>query len=422
MPEPTPSYRGATLPTVSLDTAQAGPEQLREELVALLLREGSIQSPAVEAAVRRVPRHYFVPEVNVETAYANDAIDVVDVDGERISIASQPGAIAGMLEQDDIQPGHRVLEIGAGTGYNAALLATLAGTDGHVTTIDIHPDLVARTRSAMEKADIHNVEPILADGDAGHSPNAPYDRIVATVGSWDLSPAWFEQLADGGRLIIPLRIRGHSQRVVVFERRGDHLASVDTKLSIYMPMRGAAGYGRHEFDLEPGGRVRLALHTEQTAPSSLANALSGPSTTTWTGVGFEVGTPFTGMELWLACEFDTFCQMQADTDAADLGLISSAQRWGNMAVHSDDTVAYLHFQQAKTGEEDGPVVYEVGVTAHGENAQGLARSLADAIQAWDQQHRGDEPAFTAYPGGSVTAEPEGYMFDRPRTPFTVTWP
>ncbi|MGH3932646.1 MAG: hypothetical protein ACRDTF_22035 [Pseudonocardiaceae bacterium] len=93
---------------------------------------------SVEAAMRAVPRHLFIPDSPAERAYSNENIVTCrDAEGVAVSSASAPGVVAGMLEQLDVQPGHRVLEIGAGTGYNAALLAQLVGPAGQVTTVDI---------------------------------------------------------------------------------------------------------------------------------------------------------------------------------------------------------------------------------------------------------------------------------------------
>ena len=104
-----------------------------------------------------------------------------------------------MLGQLDAQPGDRVLEIGAGTGYNAALLAEHVGPDGIVTTIDIHPDVTAQARHAHDETGYSRVHVVTGDGALGDPGHAPYGKIIVTVGPWDLPPAWFDQLAPGGR-------------------------------------------------------------------------------------------------------------------------------------------------------------------------------------------------------------------------------
>src|SRR3954447_22853894 len=109
----------------------------RTALIAHLDRTGALHDDAVRAALLHVPRHLFLPDEPLERAYADDAIPTKIADGVAISSASQPAIVAVMLEQLALAPGMRVLEIGAGTGYNAALLRTLVGPHGQVTTVDI---------------------------------------------------------------------------------------------------------------------------------------------------------------------------------------------------------------------------------------------------------------------------------------------
>src|SRR5262245_20506986 len=110
--------------------------------------------------------------------------------GEVVSSSSQPEIMAIMLEQLDVRPGHRVLEIGAGTGYNAALLAHLVGGTGRVTAVDIDGDIVAAARVHLAAAGISGGQLVCADGWACVPEDGPYDRIVLTVGAHDISPAW----------------------------------------------------------------------------------------------------------------------------------------------------------------------------------------------------------------------------------------
>ena len=117
------------------------------------LRDHGLAGPArVEAAIRAAPRHLFIPDVTVERAYAQEAVVTRrDAAGVAVSSASAPGVVAGMLGQLDVRPGHRVLEIGAGPGYTAALLAHLAGPEGTVTTVDIDPDVASAARRAFRR-------------------------------------------------------------------------------------------------------------------------------------------------------------------------------------------------------------------------------------------------------------------------------
>jgi len=131
-----------------------------------------------------------------------------------------------------------VLEIGTGTGYNAALLAHAVGETGQVTTVDLDEDTAATARQRLGELGFDRVEVICADGNAGYLPNAPYDRVILTVGATDIEPAWYEQLTPDGRLVVPLALFGQVMRVVAFERRDGHLESVSTALCTFMMLRG----------------------------------------------------------------------------------------------------------------------------------------------------------------------------------------
>ena len=191
------------------EAAQA--EALRHGLVDELKAAGSIASKDVEAAFLAVPRHMFAPEVPLEAAYANDTVRTKrDEHGVTISSISAPWLQAVMLEQAQIRPGMRCLEIGSG-GYNAALMAELVGPGGEVTTVDIDADITDRARRYLPAAGYGQVHAVLADAEAGVAEHAPYDRILVTVGVWDIPPAWLDQLVEGGRLVVPLRMRGLSR-------------------------------------------------------------------------------------------------------------------------------------------------------------------------------------------------------------------
>src|SRR5262249_6156837 len=151
----------------------------------------------------------FLPGIPLQEAYADEPVYTKhDTTGARISAASQPKIVAMMLEQLQLKPGHRVLELGAGTGYNAALMATITGQTGHVTTIDVDDDLVENARKHLAATGITNVDVVLADGATGHPEAAPFDRVIATVGAFEVPTAWLNQLATSGRLVAPVRLAG----------------------------------------------------------------------------------------------------------------------------------------------------------------------------------------------------------------------
>lgn len=149
---------------------------LRDALVDDLLRRNILRSPRVAEAMRAVPRHPFAPWLSLEEAYADRAWIIPGTTPEAPATLSQPTAVALMLEGFDLAPGQRVLEIGAGTGYNAALMAHLVGPAGRVVTVDIEAQLAeaARERLRFDR----NVEVVHGDGACG------YPRSLPTTGSW----------------------------------------------------------------------------------------------------------------------------------------------------------------------------------------------------------------------------------------------
>jgi hypothetical protein len=161
--------------TTAADSARA--QSLRQSLVKELLAAGSITSPEVEAAFRAVPRHLFAPEAALEQAYADDIVRTKrDEHGVTVSSVSAPWLQAVMLEQAQIRPGMRCLEIGFG-GFNAALMAELVGPDGEVTTVDIDGDVTDRARRFLDRA--------VTDGSTWCSPTprAAYRSMHRTAGS-----------------------------------------------------------------------------------------------------------------------------------------------------------------------------------------------------------------------------------------------
>ncbi len=275
--------------------------RLRAAMVARLFDNGVLHDPAVAEAMASVPRHLFVPEVSPEEAYRDQAIPTKVVAGEAVSSSSQPAIMAIMLEQLDPRPGQRVLEIGAGTGYNAALLARLVGPSGSVVTVDIDEDLVEGARAHLAAAGLAGapIEVVCADGAWGWPPGAPYDRIILTVGASDLAPAWLEQLSPGGRLVLPLSVRG-VQQSVCFVWEGDHLVSLSLRDCGFMPLRGELVGPERRIPL-PGhpGVSLLVPDARDLDPEALARALAGPFEDRSTGIEAGGGS-LASLGRWLA--------------------------------------------------------------------------------------------------------------------------
>ena len=214
-------------------------EILHNRMVDQLLRQGFLRSPRLEEAFRAVPRHLFLPGVPLEVVYSGQAIPThFGPEGLATSSSSEPAIMAEMIDQLQLQPGDRVLEIGTGTGYNAAILAYLAGPEGDVTTIDIDADVVEEARGNLERAGFPHVRTVLGDGWIGVPEAAPYDRIVVTVGVWDLSPYWVEQLRTGGVLVAPLWLGAGVQASIAFCKGEARLRSLSVVPCGFMRMRG----------------------------------------------------------------------------------------------------------------------------------------------------------------------------------------
>ena len=214
--------------------------RLRRRLVRDLRRDGSLSDDRVAAAFATVPRHEFVPDQPKKDVYTDRAFITKQVDGVPTSSSSQPSIMALMLEQLDVAPGMRVLEIGAGTGYNAALLSALVGDDGHVTTVDIDVDTAEAAREHLRSAGCKRVEVLAVDGGFGHRDGAPYDRIIATAACWQIPQPWIEQLAEGGLIVLPFRLNG-AHVSLALRKHGDELLSVGAEMCGFMPLRGAFG-------------------------------------------------------------------------------------------------------------------------------------------------------------------------------------
>ncbi|MER5730716.1 hypothetical protein ABT084_20690 [Streptomyces sp. NPDC002138] len=233
--------------------------RLRERLVRHLNEARCINTPALQGVFTAVPRHAFLPEQPMERAYSDEAVATVcdEVTGRSMSSVSQPAMQALMLRWADPRLGHTVLEIGGG-GYNTALAAELVGPQGSVVCVEIDPYVHARTvRFLAETGYAERVRPVLGDGAHGAPehlvPAGGFDALVLTVAANDVLPAWTAQLADGGRLVLPLRIGGFTRAVGLRDQDGA-LHSTGISPCGFVPMRGGRPVGR---DTGRDRRVRL---------------------------------------------------------------------------------------------------------------------------------------------------------------------
>jgi protein-L-isoaspartate(D-aspartate) O-methyltransferase len=193
------------------------------------------------SAFRKVPRHLFLPDVDVDRVYGGSAIPTKhDEKGNPISSSSEVAIMALMLDALRPEQGQRVLEIGTGTGYNAAILAELVGAD-NVVTVELDPEIAGEARAHLRAAAYESVRVETADGWTGWPDGAPYARIELTAAIADLSPHWVEQLEEGGVLVAPLLLRPNAQAMVVLRKSGDRLQSVSVFAGGFMWLRGMGG-------------------------------------------------------------------------------------------------------------------------------------------------------------------------------------
>ena len=412
---------------------------MRERLATRVLAAHRIGSDRVAAALHAVPRHLFLPEQPPEAAYRDDAIVTKrDEAGQPISSSSQPAIMAIMLDQLDLAPGLRVLEIGAGTGYNAALISHVVGPTGQVTSVDIDPDLAEAARAHLARAGFGEVVVACADGAWGYPERAPYDRIIATVGVSDLAAAWLGQAGPQARIVVPLDVRG-TQLSVAFERAGPGGPWTSRSLAPcgFMRMRGSLAGPERVVRLAPGLFLLLPDGTSAVDGDTLAGWLAGPSVPHLTGVRAGSAQVFWGLGLWLAAHELRSGRLNEERPSgprgtsggrltgaplrglgwqSTLGLIDS----GGLAVLTSAVAS------ARSG------LLTLGAAGFGPDAARLAADLAAHVEAWSQAGRPGIASLhiDAYPRSraSLSADfsadetpPPGdaLIMERPGTRFAV---
>ncbi|MFI6300172.1 methyltransferase, FxLD system [Nonomuraea sp. NPDC050790] len=391
-----------------------------EKITARHKTMGWVFPAAVERALRTVPRHLFTGDADLQVAYEDNAIVTKRNErGTSLSSVSAPWLQAMMLGQADLKPGDRVLEVGSG-GYNAALIQKVVGPTGSVTTIDIDPEVTDRAQRFLADTGYGDIEVICADAEFEVEPGRTFDAIIVTVGSWDVPPAWPARLAEGGRLVVPLRTWGMT-RSWVLERQGDGLVSRDHQMCGFVAMQGA---GAHQGTATPlfnaGGAHAVGLWRDEQDTidaEALSGVLDQPRVEVWTGITVEAATRYSDQDLWLATSLPAFSLMTASQQALDDGLVALPWRYGTPAFVNGPNLAY----RPKPRPLDGDVL-EFGAFAHGPQAEQTAQRLADAIAAWDAAGR-PSPRLSVHPADTPDAElPDGHLLDKKHTRLVISWP
>lgn len=207
--------------------------QRREAMVREQIEAGGVKDAKVLTAMRKVPRHEFVPAAWRSRAYQNGPLPI----GENQTI-SQPYIVAFMTEQLALKPGERVLEIGTGSGYQAAILAELVKD---VYTIEIVEPLGKRAAETLKRLGYTGVHVRIGDGYQGWPEAAPFQAIIVTCAPNAVPKPLADQLAEGGRMVIPVGESGDLQQLVVLRKESGKLVTKRTLPVRFVPMTGEAG-------------------------------------------------------------------------------------------------------------------------------------------------------------------------------------
>lgn len=408
---------------------------LRREMVEHLKADRGLADPRIEAALLEVPRHVFLPGAGLAAAYADEAVVTRYKDGLPASSASQPAIVAAMLGQLSPLAGGCVLEVGAGTGYNAALLSALVGPSGRVVTVEIDPEVAGEAERHLSEAGVTNVEVICGDGAAGWPAGAPYDGIIATAGASDLAPAWISQLAPAGRLVVPLSIRG-AQQCVAFARAGSHLRSVAVCEAGFMPLTGVMANADIRLPVpgHPGVHVIAAPRTPVDAGLVAAGLdTRGPAV----GVGITASEleAFGSLRRWLAFRAPAPATLMY-SGPADHATASGVPQLVEFSVGGNTQrlspcllgesgfaiVDLISGQVTASGpSSDNPRELAVRACGAAEHETG---QLTELLMAWDAAHRpgADRLTIDAYPSGIAVPDTRGSMHRAEHMTFIVSSP
>ena len=208
-------------------------DEQRRRMVAEQLQARGITDERVLAAFLKVPRHVFVPEASQAEAYADHPLPI-----EGDQTMSQPYIVALMTQLLRLQGHERVLEVGTGSGYQMAILAELAL---EVYSVERLAVLAEKARARLQQLGYVNVHVTTADGSLGRPESGPYDGILITAGAPEVPVPLVEQLAEGGRFVIPLG-GAQAQMLTLFEKRAGHLMRQEITGCVFVPLRGRYGW------------------------------------------------------------------------------------------------------------------------------------------------------------------------------------
>lgn len=239
-----------------MENAEKYQRQLLDQ--ARFLNQKTPISEATAQAFLATPRHFFVKRYreggsrtwhevtaknlreHLSAIYADHPLTLFGEENldRTLSTISQPSFVLRMLDMLQLQPGHKVFELGAGSGWNAALMGRLVGSEGHVCSVEILTELAAATQQTIVSMGFQNVSIITGEGGEGYSLGAPYDRAVFTAGSYDIPRAFYGQIKEQGLLLIGLKTQGGGDNLFLFRKVEDHFESIDAMPCGWLQLRG----------------------------------------------------------------------------------------------------------------------------------------------------------------------------------------
>ncbi|MEU5662090.1 methyltransferase, FxLD system [Streptomyces longwoodensis] len=408
--------------------------RLRQAMAQMVIDSGWAPSEPVRDALRTVPRHRFAPEATLTDAYDGSDRSVItrrDDTGSAISSVSAAWLQADMLESLRLRPGAIVFEAGSG-GYNAELIAHATGPDGRVVSVDIDPWVVRRTRAFLTEAGSGRVTAVEADAALGAPgplvPRGGFDGSMITYNCWDISPAWQRQLAEGGRLVMPLEMGGYT-RAISFERRGEVLHARDFTYCGFVRDQGQQARPAQVVPLLDGALALRFDDGSAAGTDGLEEALRGRRHEVATGVTMRAGNSYFGsLQLFAATTLSGFCRLAAHQESAE-AVTGIAKDRDAPAILGEASLAYLIHVQTKNSERREDTEWEWVAYAFGEQGPALAERLVATVLAWDRHIRAEandehaDPVLTAHPAGTPDDElPAGDVLDKVHYRLVFRWP
>jgi protein-L-isoaspartate(D-aspartate) O-methyltransferase len=327
-----------------------------------------------------------------------------------------------MLERLELQSGQRVLEIGTGTGFNSALMKSIVGESGRVVTVDFNEELKKLALDNISKANIHGVEVIDGDGWLGCRDLAPYERIILTASTWDISPAWYEQLCSDGKMVLPLSIKG-LQFIVVFNLKGNYLEGFLDTACGFMRMKGSFAEPMSTVDLNYPEKItaQLQIYGQRSVSKKTVSKIKeifastrGFKTRFKTEIEVSKDDFIYGLRLWIALNSDNFC------------ILVDTGPWYNYPVGfwNDECVCLLK-PDIYSGEKTESKQLEILISGrdYKDKSAGL---LIDRIRTWDAfgRPRCTQTKIRAYPKESnseLVLSSEEKVIMAKHTNFILNW-